>query len=178
MSNKDIELEDAVEAVCEALRPQAEIVAANTGRELASCLVSLFRPLAKSYVDPELPSATERVVDNRTRPWKAYMNFFDITEGTGTKAYHIAETDEEIYVGLQAITEAVWDYVDQIHERDNTTHYDIAALSETNMKKKMAGIRPAISRGGGTATLRIYYAIDQSHKFLCLVEVSRCEKSS
>lgn len=177
MSTDNVDLERAVEALCEVLRPQAELIASTEGRTLSSCLVSLIRPLVKSYLDPDAPCATLRLVDNRTKPWKASMQFWDISEGD-ERGELLAETDPEIYTGLGGITEAIWEYVNQVHEEDGVTHNDISAMRDTLMAKRMAGIRPAISRGDGKATLKIYYATDPSRKYLCAVDIARVEKSA
>ena len=169
MSNHE-NIEDAMAVICKALEPQAQIMASGTGRTLQSCLATLIRPMIGHYLHPETKSQGNKDVDLRERMWTVTIQFWDITQNIDRPDL-LADNEGEQIRGLNTVIDVVREYADQMHEDYGVD--DIPEFDMLKMQKRMHGMRPAISRGGGKATLRINYALEEHLNYYCSIDLER-----
>jgi len=167
----DMLFKDALESICTTLMPRAEILAEGTGRTTISCLISILRKEIVKYVTPGVGGHTT-ISDNRERKWSVKIWFWDVTNGEGAREL-IAENDEEIMYGLPAIGTAICEYAQDMHEEDGHDTSKLPEFSAVAMAKRMGGMHPAISKGGGEATLRVRYQLDDGKYYICQADISR-----
>jgi len=167
----DMEFSEALASICTTLMPRAEILAEGTGRTVISCLSSILRKELGTYVTPGA-GRYSTVSDNRERKWLVKIWFWDVTAGDG-EGELIAENDAEIISGLPALGVAICEYAQEIHGEDGYDASELPEFGAVAMAKRMGGMHPAISKGGGEATLRVRYAFGDGKRYVCQADVSR-----
>jgi len=161
-------LEDKIAAICEEMLPAATTLSEAENRELVNCLVTIFRAHARAWVYPE---TVESSVDFRTRKWAVRLIFWNVAEGN-ERGEIIGESEEdEIASGLFAVAKIIREYAELMHgaEVDIST---IEIFTDLRLNKRLTGMRPAISKGGGVASTKLNYLID-GVPHMCVATVSR-----
>lgn len=158
----------AVSTIVKVMLPEAKKRAELTSRAPYSVLTSLLRP----YIDEAVtPRKVKRTVDNRTRLWWFKIYFWDITNGLEAGDL-IAQSDLENERGFDAIVCLIRQWVKEVHAGIHWLMDQDHDFNELSLKKRLGGLRPAITRGSGKATLRIYYVV-HGKRYLCQVDISR-----
>ena len=169
---KALTLDAAVKVIVNALRPAAEMEAKRENRSVVAVISSAFRPMIANEVDPAKQGTKELSEDNRTKKWQVSIVFSDVSGGM-EMADVIADNEGEIILGLKAIGLVLIEYAKELHINDGHDAYLIPEFTQTNMAKRMAGMHPAISRGGGEATTVIKYTFGDDKYYMCVVKISR-----
>ena len=168
--NQREDLRQSAKLICSSLNHAATLEAKRTNREIYAVIVSEFRRYVREQIDPKYIAAR---IDTREAMWNVSLLFWDVSEGSD-RGDLIAETEKtELVRGFHGVTALILDYAAQVHpELDVATLRPFAA---ENLAKRMGGIRPAISRGGGTATTKIQYQVGDKY-YNCIVTVTRAGK--
>ncbi len=165
----------AIVHICEELKPVADCQAKQSNRSTLSCLMTMLRPHIAYELDPTKTSGQREAPDSRAKPWSVEVTFWEVSDGLKNGDL-LAECEEETVHGMDGVLAVVQGDVVAMHEERIKEAPDIAEFSDISLKRRLGGLRPAISRGGGTATLRIYYSINPSERLLCSVRVTRVKK--
>ncbi len=158
--------DDAIDLVVGEILPKAREMSKKDERAVVACLMTLIRPHITACIDPDLKDAR---LDNRTRKWNVRLTFA-VTDGDFTEL--ISESEPEAVQGFDEVIEMLLEYVKQTHENSGVDIRDLPSLSITNLKKRLGGMRPAISKGGGYAHTMIRYMVNE-HYYVCKLEISR-----
>jgi len=171
MGPAEIEFNDALEVICSALLHKAEVLADCSSRTVISCLTSLLRKEVAAHLTPGARTG-KSLTDNRERKWSVKIWFWDVTHGMAM-AELIAENDDEIIQGLPAIGDAIREYAQDLHNEDGFDASKLSEFSAVARAKRMGGMHPAISKGGGEATLRVRYTFGDEKYYICQADISR-----
>ena len=166
--------ETLIQDVYEAFKQDAEAEQTRTGRTLVSCLMTLLRPHFVEAIAPR-GEGTMKNEDGREKQWTVETSFWDVTNGMN-KADLVQECEEETVRGMGGVQTLLEDYVVLAHPKRVKEPADIPEFSATSLKRRLGGLRPSICRGEGEGTLRIYYSLGCTSRFLCQCLVSRFEK--
>lgn len=166
----------SMQYIISALRPDAEDLSHNTGRSLPSVLSTMLKPLIKATLEdsPDLSEITS--LDGRAREWLVKLEFWDMSAGED-QAEMLSENDGDITLGFNGVVDLIREYARSTHQptidnaADSSPHLTIEAL-----QKKLKNIRPAISRTGGHAMLRIPYTLGRNEAYLCRAKITRYVK--
>ena len=165
MINYGTDFDEALDIVVAKLLPSANILADATSRAPLACLMTILRPHVALRVDP---SKHKVDIDLRRRRWAIKITVFDLDGEEDDCAF-----DEETVQGLDEVGVAIRECIELAHEDADFNILCVPELTDTNLKKRMAGLHPAISRGGGKATTRINYALANGKEFDCITHISR-----
>ena len=168
---EDEVMRDAVKVVCDELIEQARRVAEANDRTVVSCLMTLLRPWVVNYLAPETASPMAKDIDNRTRPWQVKIIFW--RQATDAAIDKIGENEPEKVSGLVGVTDLIRLYFNEIHSDNNVTWLSVQGFDDVRMSKRMAGIRGVMAKGGGSATLRIRYTLDDGFYYTCQADIMR-----
>jgi len=169
------EFNKAIARICEELKPLVERQAQLSGRTLVSCFMSMLRPHILYALDPTLVEGKSSAPDTRAKTWSIEVTFWDVSQGR-KNADLLAECAEEVVLGMDGVLLAIQGDVIAMHEGKVKRASDIPEFSDLSLKRRLGGLRPAISRGGGSATLRVYYSVGLSDRLLCAIRVARIKK--
>lgn len=156
----------AVATLIEILRPAAEEEAERGSRTLKSCLTSAVR----QYIEAAVVTRP-RDVDGRETLWQVKMYFWDINEGAD-RADKIAESNVETVRGFNEVGRLIQEYAGNTHPAaTDLTDLD-GPFEYAELIRRLGTIRPAISRGGGSATMRLRYVL-KNIRYICQVDIKR-----
>ncbi len=164
----------AAEVICKVLMDRAQKLAESTERKIGSCIMTLMRPYVWAYLEPEIRALR---FDNRERFWEVAIYFWDIATDQSS-AELIGKSSIEEVRGMNKISELIRSFVADIHKPDGLTCDHFPEFDPVRMAKRLGGMRPAISRGDGKATLRIYYKVSEDKRYLCQVDIKRTDRAS
>lgn len=167
-TNQVADLRQCAKDICNSLKHTATLEAKRTKREICAVIISEFRKYVKDEVDPQAAAKA----DSRESMWQINMHFWDVSEGSD-RGELVAQTDPETVRGFHGVTTAILEYAIQAHPELELAN--LRPFSAENLAKRMGGIRPAISRGGGTATTKIQYQVAGKY-YSCIVTVARAGK--
>lgn len=144
--------------------------AERQNRTIISCLSSALRPYLELYLDP---TSGKLAPDKRSRKWAVEITFWDITEGKGA-ADLVGECCKEVVTGFDGVWELIQEMVEGMYEEVEKAEH-ITIFGTVSLKRRLGGLRPSLSRGGGRATLRLTYAVPGDKWHLCTVLVTHPE---
>lgn len=166
--------ETLIQDVYEAFKQDAEVEQTRTGKTLISCLMTMLRPHFLEAISPR-GEGTLLNEDGRQKQWIVEISFWDVSNGVD-RADLVGECEKETVKGMAGVQAALEEYVVPMHSRYIKKPGDIPEFSATGLKRRLGGLRPSISRGEGVGTLRIYYTLGTTSRFLCQCQVTRYEK--
>lgn len=159
--------EDAIEYAVDEVLEQAKKLSEATNRTVISCAMTLLRPHILDCVDPDARSAKW---DNRTRKWNVRLTFAAITGDNVAEI--ISQSESELMQGFDEVLCMIQEYAEQTHENSMVDIRSLHNLTTTNLKKRLGGMRPAISKSGGYAHTVLQYMVDEQY-YACKVEITR-----
>lgn len=166
--------ETLIQDVYEAFKQDAEAEQTHTGKTLISCLMTALRPHFVEAISPR-GEGSLRTEDGRQKQWDVEISFWDVTNGAD-RAEHVGQCDKTTVRGMSGVQELLEDYTVDMHSETIVKSEEIPEFAATSLKRRLGGLRPSISRGEGMGTLRIYYSLGLTSRYLCLCQVSRHEK--
>ena len=169
---KKISFKRALGVVVNSKLPEAEKLADATGRSVLSCLSTIIRPHIGYHLNPE---TTPSEIDHREREWKFTMQIYDLRQGM-VGAPLVDERKDVIVVGMETIANDMTRFVRHCHSRAEYAPPEAQEFNPVNLKKRLGGMRPAISKSGGYANTSIQYVVDDDH-YLLTVQMCRAELS-
>lgn len=159
-------------AVVDILRPMAEQMEDGTGRTITSCLSTLILQELKYIEHPSTRPKDGATTDGRFRKWKLDFKYWEISEGMSRGTLLAESEQDEVVTGMDAVCDLIREYTSRVHEVVLTDASN-AEFTIPNMLRRLGGMRPAISRGGGKAYLKIHYELGTKEKFYLVVGISR-----
>ncbi len=161
----DEEINGVVGQLYDFLLPQAEIMSERLGRSVHSCM----RTLAGKEFEYYIAGARPAEEDGREVMWTINVSFWrKYADGNHDK---VGEALGEQARGFSGVIDAVVDFATAMHGEEVLKEHPFHPI---NLKKRFAGMRPAISRGGGMASTGLHYIVDKV-PYQCIVEVVRPE---
>ena len=177
--------------ICGALEPVAEARVGVTHKTLVSAMLSVLRPLIAQTLDPTRHTTVDKY-DGRQKTWNVHLYLFerepqweysessltaDDAEELEAGGYNLCKDMEGTYFvelpevrGLLTVGEETTKVLSLLHDIDMA--HTFAPFNTVAMSKRMAGMHPAISRGGGEAQTIISYE-NEGCAFKCRVEIKR-----
>jgi len=166
------ELTEHLTKVMAILRPMAEKMEDVSGRTVTSCLSTLILQELKYIEHPSTRPKDGATMDGRFRKWKLDFKFWEISEGMARGTLLAESEEDEVVTGMDAVCELIREYTAKVHEIVLTDTAN-AEFAIPNMLRRLGGMRPAISRGGGLAHLKIHYDLGTKEKFYLVVGIRR-----
>jgi hypothetical protein len=158
------------------MREAADSIAADFNLDNMAAMSLLGRGIADQFQEPSAAA----VMDGRTAQWRCRFRIYDARNN----AEPVADTDPElapgapgtmVIAGLPNVATTLAQIASQFHG-DHT----LAGLSGEELSRRLRGLRPTLSRRGGTATWRVPYDTLQSYNeramkrsWLMRVDISR-----
>jgi len=162
------DLNAALDLVVDSLLPNAIALGEAKGKQLLPSLMATLRPLLKARVYPDGVVPKKDTPDGRSSIWELQISFSDVSRQYGEA---IGETDIEEITGLTWVGVAIREYAQAMHpDQDFST---IPEFKQANMAKRMGGMYPAISKGGGSASTVVRYTLDDGTKIKLEAKISR-----
>lgn len=174
------QLEDCARTVREILGSHAESLELTSRQTAGSAMASLFRPyLMEMFVSGEEKTGADAArKDQREREWDVRCYIWQFWEGEEASDALLAdnETPDRVH-GLNGVASLVREYV-EMHDIEPDDVQGIGTIvqpfSKVELRRRMASLRPAINRGGGTCSSRWDYAI-KGESYTLQVDIKRVD---
>lgn len=148
------EFDESLEVVMDYLFPDVEKMQLLTQKNELNCMAAIIRRHVKQVME----EPDEGYVDGRKKPWCVEMVFFHY--GSDGQVDRIAESGVELVYGFEAVRDLIHEFLSNTHPNDEIDFENNAQISDCNLAKRLGGMRPAISKGGGTAQTSLRYVVD------------------
>lgn len=134
---------------------EAKEISRVNDRDLVNCIMTMLRKPVQWYVDP---ASKPSIIDHREANWNVQLRFWSFPPGE-KYGEDLDFTEPDLVRGFDGIVNYLREWIYEMHEKSGEDLELIPEFTKLALQRRLGGMRPAISRGGGRAVTTIPYMV-------------------